>query len=368
MQFTLNRNELKEALGTVKSFVPLKSQIPACENVMIAFDGEKATFTGYNLETGAIAEIPLPTMDKKEILINGSKFTEIVNKLTGENVELELDEANDIITIKCGRSKCKLQYLNADTYPSIPVVDNKNSFTLPQDKLKQMIIQTNFACAVSDNKPILKGELFDIADGDFNLAAIDGYRLAVCNATLDNKVTTQFVVNGVALKAMSKLFGSDGDVTVYYTRRHVLFDMGSTKIFSRLLEGDFHNYKGSIPTTSSTQTTIPVNQLINILERFALLISDNAKAPIRCKFEENQLKLHIKTPLGEMDDILDLEMFGNSVEIGFNCRYLIEALKATESDKTKMVLGNSVSPAKIIPMDGNTYTMLVLPVRLKAGE
>jgi DNA polymerase-3 subunit beta len=258
--------------------------------------------------------------------------------------------------------------MSADEYPAIPDYDSGDNFTMEQALLKNMINQTIYAVAVTDNKPILTGELFDISNYNFNLVAIDGFRLAVRTEKLDTDNHYHFVVKSKALSEVSKLLKDDDDmkVTVHVSKKHVTFEISGYMVISRLLEGEFHNYKGSIPSNHSTEIFLNTKDLIGSLERCMLLINDKNKAPVKCIFNNGQVKISCSTSIGKLSDEFDIDLTGPMVEIGFNCRYLLDALKASESDKVKLQLNGGLSPMKILPMEGDAYTFLVLPVRLKA--
>ncbi len=370
MNFKCNQSVLIEALNTVTRAVPQKSTIPALEGVKLSLDKHVLELTGYDLELGIQTKITVDSEDYGEVIVSARLFSEIVRKMDSEIISVTIDDKLKT-TISGAAAEYNILALSADEYPSLPDYDTGDSFTLPQALLKNMINQTIFAVAVDDKKPILTGELFDISEGSFNLVAIDGYRLAVRheNVTTDNKYN--FVVKARALSEVAKLLKDDekseekSELILHVSKRHIIFEINGYMVISRLLEGDFHNYKASIPQNHSTEIIIGTKGLISSLERCSLLINDKMKAPVKCIFDAGQLKITCATPLGKFSDEINVEIDGKMVEIGFNCRYLLEAVKATESDKIKLLLNGGLSPMKIVPLEGDDYTFLVLPVRLK---
>ncbi|MGN1303741.1 MAG: DNA polymerase III subunit beta [Oscillospiraceae bacterium] len=372
MEFTANTKELKSALEKVNQACK-KSSISVTTCVKLTLSESVLSLTGYDLETGITTSIPVEdsssTIGGKvggEILVECSKLLEIVSKYNDE-VSITVDDAVSIMTIKSGRSKCRIGVLNADDYPKLPEFESKDSIVIKADILADMIKQTIFAVSVNDNKPILTGECFTVKDKVLEVAAIDGLRLAVRSENIDSEYNGKFVVKADALRSLLKLLKSDAEIKIIPCRKHVIFDFGETKLFSRLLEGDFHNYKSAIPTESTTEVAVNVKPLIEALERFSLLINDKAKAPLACEFHDDGIYMSLKSTLGEMQDIVsdNVNFIGNNVRIGFNCRFLLEALKATESDRVKLILGGAVKPMTIKPIDGDAYTFLVLPIRLR---
>lgn len=366
MKFLCNRAELNEALANVSRAVPQKSPISALEGVKLFLKSSKLELTGYDLELGIQTVIDARSDDVGEIILNSRLFSEIVRKMPSESVEIEVDEKLNT-AIRGENAEYRIPAMPADEYPSIPDYDTGDSFSVPQAMLKNMINQTIFAVAVTDNKPILMGELFDIMDYKFNLAAIDGFRLAVRSEKIKSDNHYNFVVKAKALSEAAKLLkDEDGEeVTLHVSKKHVTFEIGKYMVLSRLLEGEFHNYKGSIPEKHTTEIILNSRDLIDTLERCMLLINDKAKAPVRCIFKEGKVKVSCSTSLGRLNDEFLADISGPSVEIGFNCRYMLDALKAAESDKVRLQLNGGLSPMKIVPMEGNAYVFLVLPMRLR---
>ena len=367
MKFVCKQSELNEALANVTRAVPQKSPISALEGVKLYLGKGMLELTGYDLELGIQTKIEVSSDDVGECILNSRLFSEIVRKMPSETIEIEVDE-NLTTTIRGENAKYNIPAMPADEYPSIPDFDTGDSFTVSQAMLRNMINQTIFAVAVVDNKPILMGELFDIMNHSFNLVAIDGYRLAIRSETIESDDHYNFVVKAKALSEVSKLLKDDGNetVTLHVSKKHIIFEIGKYMVLSRLLEGEFHNYKGSLPASHSTEIILNTRDLIASLERCMLLINEKAKAPVKCIFKDGTVKISCSTTLGKLSDEFKADISGSSVEIGFNCRYLLDALKAAESDKVRMQLNGGLSPMKIVPMDGNAYTFLVLPMRLKS--
>lgn len=367
MKFICKQASLNEAVNNVSRAVPVKSPVTALEGIKMYLNKDRLELTGYDLELGIRTTIEVQSEDHGEFTVNAKLFSEIIRKMPSENVVIEIDEKLKA-TIRGGDAEYNILALSADDYPNMPDYDTSDCVSISQGLLKNMINQTIFAVSVSDSKPILTGELFDIADGIFNLVAIDGFRLAVRTEKLDTEDKYHFVVKSKALSELSKLLKDDGEkpVNMYVSRKHIAFEINGYTVISRLLEGEFHNYKGSIPQNHSTEIVLNTKDLIASLERCSLLIVEQTKAPVKCSFGDGQVKISCSTSLGKLSDVFNIDMSGNKVEIGFNCKYLLDALKASESDKVKLLLNGGLSPMKIVPVDGDAYTFLVLPVRLKS--
>ncbi|UKI15570.1 MAG: DNA polymerase III subunit beta [Ruminococcus sp.] len=368
MKFTCKQSVLNEAVNNVSRAVPQKSPVSALEGIKMYLDKNTLELTGYDLELGIQTKIQVDSEDHGEFTVNAKLFAEIIRKMPSEDVSVEINDKLKA-TIKGGDAEYNILALSADDYPSMPDYDTSDSITISQGLLKNMIGQTIFAVSVSDNKPILTGELFDIENGIFNLVAIDGFRLAVRTEKLNTEDRHHFVVKAKALSEVSK--ASQGRRRrsceyVPFQKAYRFFDINGYMVISRLLEGEFHNYKGSIPQNHSTEIVLNTKALIASLERCSLLIVEQTKAPVKCSFGDGQVKISCSTTLGKLSDEFPVDITGNKVDIGFNCKYLLDALKAAESDKVKLLLNGGLSPMKIVPIDGDAYTFLVLPVRLKS--
>lgn len=367
MKFICKQSILNEAVNNVSRAVPAKSPVTALEGIKMYLDRNTLELTGYDLELGIQTKIEIESEDHGEFTVNAKLFSEIIRKMPSENVVIEIDDKLKT-TIRGGDAEYNILALSADEYPSMPDYDTSDSITISQGLLKNMINQTIFAVSVSDNKPILTGELFDIENGIFNLVAIDGFRLAVRTEQMNTDDRHHFVVKAKALSEVSKLLREDDEkpVNMYISRKYVVFDINGYMVISRLLEGEFHNYKGSIPTNHSTEIIVNTKSLIASLERCSLLIVDQTKAPVKCSFGDGEVRISCSTALGKLSDVFPVDITGSKVDIGFNCKYLLDALKAAEADKVKLLLNGGLSPMKIVPLDGDLYTYLVLPVRLKS--
>lgn len=365
-KFTCNKTALSGAIGNVSRAVALKSTITALEGIKIKVADNRVNLTGYDLELGITTSIEAKDVTSGEFIVNSKLFAEMVRKMPEDEITVEVEDSM-ATKITSGMASCSIVSLPADEYPDIPVFDRERSLTIPQSLLKNMIGQTIFAVAVSENKPILTGELFEIENGIFNLVAIDGYRLAVRSEQIDNNDYFKFVVPAKALKEVSNLMIDDADskCNIFTSRKHIIFEINGYSVFSRLLEGEFHNYKGSIPEKSTSEAIVGTRELINSLERCMLIISDKAKAPVRCIFDNGKMKISCSTIIGKVSDEINIDFSGNAIEIGFNGRFFLDALKASETDKVKFGMTGGLSAMKITPLEGDKFTFLVLPVRLK---
>lgn len=366
MKIICNKQNLYEALINVSKAVADKSSIPALEGIKMSLIDSTLSLTGYDLEIGIITSIPVISGDSGEWIVNSRLFSDIIKKMPSQEVEIFISD-NMAMTVKGGMTEYTISAIGAEQYPSLPEFGESDKITIGQAILKSMINQSLFAVSQNDTKPILKGELFELEGGSLNVVAIDGYRLAVRTEPVKNDNAMKFVCPAKILSETAKLLKDEDDLSadVIVSKKHIVFSFSGYTVFSRLLEGEFHNYKGSIPQKSVTEVIISRRELIDCLDRASLLINERIKSPVRCMFENGVLKISCQTTIGKIFDEIECDISGPIIEIGFNCRYLLEPLKVINDEKIKLLMNGGNLPMKIVPIESGEYTYLVLPVRLK---
>lgn len=366
MKFTVNKSDITEAVSNIQRAVSTKTSIPALEGILLSANETGLELCAYDLELGITTVIPAFVMEPGKAVLSAKLFSDIVRRTPAETVTVSVDEKN-MATLESGYSRFSIIGIPAEEFPELPKLSDSTQISLPGALLKSMIRQTLFAIAESDAKPIHQGSLFSLENGILDVVSVDGYRLAVRREPMDFSEDLSFVVPGKTLSELLKLIkDSEEPVEISAGRRHILFKIDNYTVISSLLEGEFLNYKAAIPPESQTEVVLKTREAIDSVERVSLLITDRLKSPIRCLFDNNEVKLNCTTSMGRASDQLDVEMTGQSVEIGFNNRYLLEALRNTECDEVKVQLGGPLSPMKVVPKEGDSFLFLVLPVRLKS--
>lgn len=369
MQFSCEKNILQDAILTASRAVSSKSTIALLEGLRVTAEADgRLTLCGYNMSMGIYANISAMVTQPGSAVLNARLFGDIIRKLPDDVIYLETND-NLMTTIRCGKAVFNLMASDATEFPQLPEVEQENSIVLPQYILKSMIAQTSFAVADNETKPVLTGCLFEIEGGRLNVVAVDGFRLSVRRETLDTTIAdgTKFVVPGAALKEVERILTESDEIAeIYPDSRHILFKIGDTVLITRLLEGEFLNYRAAIPTDASAVITADVRQLITSIERVSLIVSEKLKNPVRMEFDGSLLKLSCITAIGKSYDEYQYEGEVPHLEIGFNNRYLLDALRACPSEQVKISLKGSLNPIVFTPEEGDAFTYLVLPVRLKA--
>ena len=368
MKFSCEKALLSAAVSTASRAVAPKSSIPALEGILIEA-GDTLRLTGYNLETGIQATVPAEIREKGSLVLSARLFSEIVRKMPDDMVTFVSNGYN--VNIKCGLSEFNILATDPEEFPELPEVDQQNALTLPQPVLRSMISQTLFAVSTNESRPVHTGSLFDVDGDSLSVVSVDGYRLALRKETVAEKHGMDkfsFVVPGSALSEVEKICSGEGDVTVTQGARHILFKAGDILLVCRRLEGEFLPYKNAIPRNNTIGITVDSRTLMASLDRVSLIISEKLKSPLRCVFGDEELSITTKTAIGDAADQCPIEGSGGGLEIGFNNKYLMDAVKNAPAEKLRMEFTTGVAPCVILPAEGEEkFVYMVLPVRLKAG-
>lgn len=368
VKFSCEKALLQQAVAAVSRAVATKSSIPALEGILMEC-GEELRLSGYNMQTGIRTTLEADIRQEGRIVLNARLFGEMIRRLPDDMVVFDAGE-NLNVKLTCGDAFFELPGLSADEYPEMPEVDDEYSVTLEQRTLKGMIQQTSFAVSLNEARPIHTGELFEINDRGLTVVAVDGFRLALRREPLEkiDGGAFRFVAPGSALNEVEKICAdSDDMVTIIQGKRHLLFEAGNTQLICRRLEGEFLDYKNAIPANNPICIEVDNKTLLESLDRVSVVISEKLKSPVRCVFSSDKVYLSARTGNGDARDICPVRGDGQELEIGFNNRYMMDALRYAPAETVKMQLNTGISPCIITPVDGgDEFLYMVLPVRLKA--
>ncbi|MBQ5995628.1 MAG: DNA polymerase III subunit beta [Clostridia bacterium] len=365
MKFICETQKFSEICSNVQRSVSSKSTIPSIEGILITTTENSVTVTGYDLEVGVITSIPAQVSEQGSIILNAKILCDILRSLPSEEVSIEADERMTA-KIKSGDAEFSLLGINSNEYPELPSVNSTFPIVVKGAVLKDMIRKTIFAAAENDSKIVHTGVRFEISNNLIRLVAVDGFRLAIRNEEIDYVGDEQiFVVPKKALNEIIKLVNEDTPVSMNIGKRHIVFEVNNYIIVSRLLDGEFLNYKSAISINETTTVNVNTRLLISSIERTSIVITDRTKSPIRCIFDDDLIKIYAITTMGASNDRVPAKIEGNKIEIGFNNRFLIDALRVCDTDEVKIRLASPVLPIIIEPKEGNSFLFLVLPVKLK---
>ena len=367
MRFTCEKSTLVMGLNIIGRTVAQKSALSSIEGILCRA-GNGLSLTGYNMETAITYLIDADVSDAGACVLPARLFGDIIRRLPEGTVTVVVDE-NYKVSIRAGYASFTISAESADDYPELPDVGDGKSIRIPQMALKDLINGTIFAVSENQGRPIHTGVKFEVEEDTVSAIAVDGFRLARrtyhCEATTGRKLS--FVIPAQSLKEVEKILQDENaDVAFTLGSKHILFQIGTAMLICRLLEGEFLDWRKVVPTDCPVKMVAHVSDLVSSIERVGLIVSEKYKSPVRCLFSNQELLLRTNTTIGVAEDKCSLAGDGKELEIGFNVRYLADALRAVPAEEVCLELTNSISPIVLTPVDEKQdFAYMVLPVRIK---
>ncbi len=367
MIFTCSKDILNEAVGNVSRAVSSKSNIPVLEGILITAKDNYIKLSGNDLDLSIVSEIPASVEEEGSAVINAKFFGDVIRKSEGDAVEF-ISDSEQRIKIKCGRARFDTTGLLPEEFPEINDINRDHQFNIKDTALRSMIKQTLFAVGTDESKMILTGSLFEITDNVLNVVSLDRFRLALRKENMESDTEDMsFVIPSKALSEINKIIkDEDIDVSIGVAENMVQFEIGCYKIISRLLEGEFIDYNQILPKKSNIYVKANVKALCDSIDRAALIIeNESTKFPVKFSIETDKINLSCSSRVGTMEDSVSVETRGDSLEIGFNYRFMLDALKVCECEDVSMEFNTTLNPCIIKPVEGEKFIYIVLPVKMR---
>ena len=367
MRFTCEKNSLVQGLNIAGRTVAQKSSLSVIEGILCKA-GLGICLTGYNMETAISYEIEAEVTDPGECILPAKLFGDIVRRLPEGPVTVVVDETYKV-SIRSGFASFTISAECSDDYPELPDVNSGRAVPIPQRELKEMIGGTIFAVAENQGRPIHTGVKFEVTNDSITTVAVDGFRLA--RRTYHPETPTgremNFVVPSPGLKEVEKILTDSEDMASFTLGpKHILFQIGPATLVCRLLEGDFLDWRRVVPVNCPIKLIAHVSDLSSSVERVGLIVSEKYKSPIRCVFGNQELQMRTATTIGSAEDRCSYAGDGQELEIGFNVRYMADALRAVPAEEVTLELTNGLSPIVLTPVDEKEdFAYMILPVRIK---
>ena len=367
MRFTCEKSMLVAGLNIAGRTVAQKSALSALEGILCrAADG--LSLTGFNMETAIICRLDAEVSDMGECVLPAKLFGDIVRRLPEGPVTVVVDE-NFKVSIRAGYASFTISAESAEDYPELPDVGSGRSVNISQPALKELISGTIFSVSENQGRPIHTGVKFEVEDTTISAIAVDGFRLARRTFHTEEPTGRQmsFVVPAQGLKEVEKILqDTDEPASFILGTKHIMFQIGDSTLICRLLEGEFLDWRRVVPTNCPVKLVANVGELTSSIERVGLIVSEKYKSPVRCVFSDQVVLLKTNTTIGAAEDRCTLAGDGKELEIGFNVRYLCDALRAVPSDEVVLELTNGLSPIVMTPVEDDKYdfSYMVLPVRI----
>lgn len=367
MSLTCTKSELLEALIVTEKARGAKSNVPHLNGFLFTIQNDQLTINTYDLEMGIEYNLDVNTNYENISIVLPSKILDIIRKLPENELELTVDKENLLINIRSGNAQFELNGLNPEEYPSIPKISSDKTFSIPQNNLKTMISQTNFAISRDETKPAFTGILMSFNDNNLDMVATDSFRLAWKKGNIinNNNIEGDYIVPAKVLSQISKIIGDEEkDLTLFISNEYIIFETEKIRIFSKLINEKFPNLEQVIPKNYQTLVKIEKDYLLDAMERASLLASEGASNIIKLKVEEDKLIITSNSPTtGKLHENMDIKKEGDNIDIAINVKFMIEVLRALEEKMISIEFSGSYSPLMLKSSRDYPYLHLILPVR-----
>ena len=363
MKFICSKSNLLTAVQTVAKAVPSKTTMSILECILIEADNGNIILTANDMELGIETIIEGDVLVSGKIALDAKIFLEIVRKLPDNNITIETDD-NNKTTITCEKAKFNIIGKSGDDFSCLPLIEKKDPLVISQYTLKEVVRQTIFSISDNDNNKLMSGELFEINNDELKVVSLDGHRISIRKIKLKNEYTSKkTVVPGKTLNEISKILSGDmeKDVYIYFSDKHIIFEFDNTTVVSRLIEGEYFKIDQMLSNDYETKVRINKKELLSCIDRATLLVKEGDKKPIIINIIDGSMELKINSAVGSMNEEIDITKKGKDLMIGFNPKFLIDALRVIEDEEIDIYLVNPKAPCFIRDEDGK-YVYLILPV------
>lgn len=367
MKLIFTKSSLNKAVGIVMKAVPTRTTMSILECILIDASTNEIKFTANDMELGIETIVEGEIIEKGKVAIDAKIFSEIVRKLPDNDITIETDD-NYTSTITCEKSKFNIAGKSGDDFSYLPVIIKEKSISLSQFTLKETINQTIFCTSPNDNNKMMTGELFEVKDNVLKVVGLDGHRIAIRNINLSgNADDVKVVVPGKTLNEISKILSSDAEsvVNIYFTNNHILFEFDNTMVVSRLIEGEYFKINQMLSSDYETKVVINKKEFLDSIDRANLLIREGDKKPIIINITDGSLEVKVQSAIGSLNEYIDINKEGKDIMIGFNPKFLIDALRVIDDETVDIYLVNPKAPCFIRDKEEN-YIYLILPVNFSA--
>ena len=370
MKLVCEKEKILRGINSVINGVASKTTMPILEGILLKTNDNELILTTYDLEIGIEYTLEAKIIEQGNTVVNATMFSEIIRKLPSKEIKISINE-NRLLEIECEGSLYKLATMNPDEFPELPKINIDNSIEIEQTILKNMIRKTIFAVSTEENRPIFTGCLFEVTDNKLNVVAVDGYRLAIKSNVINEKANSfSSVIPGKTLNEVNKIISDSFDtIKIGISRNQALFEMENCKLVTRLLDGEFLKYSNAIPATWETRIKVNKGNIQDCFERISLIsassIEKEKKYPVKVNIELGKVTISCANQTGDAKEELYVETEGKELEIGFNPRFFLDALKAIDDEEVYLEFGTNRSPCIIKPVADGNYIYMILPIKMK---
>ncbi len=365
MKLSFEKSALLNGINIAMKAVPSRTTMPILECILIDASDEEIKLTANDMELGIETKVAGTILEPGKIAIEAKLLSEIVRKFPDSQVFIEADENYNVV-LDCEKSKFKIAGKSGDEFSYLPYIERDRYISLSQFTLKEMIRQTIFSIAQGESNKQMTGELFEVRDDFLRMISLDGHRISIRRVKLkDHYEDEKVIVPGKTLSEVSKILSGDSDkeIVIYFTGNHILFEFDDTIVVSRLIEGQYFNVDQMISNDYETKVSLNKREFLDTIERSMLLIRENDKKPLILTVGENNMEAAVKSAIGSLKEDILIRKEGKDITIGFNPKFLIDALRVIDDEEVDMYMVNSKAPCFIRDGEG-AYLYLILPVNI----
>lgn len=363
MRIQVEQRNLSKGTNIVQKGISSKTTLPILDGILIETRGNKIKLTGTDLDIGIETYVEANILEEGSVVVNSKIFRDIVRMLPNSPIDIEVKDNN--INIVCENTEFNLVGNPANEFPELPTLINQFTFNMPRDLFKDAVRQTVFATTEDETRPILTGVLLEVVNGQVSFVALDGYRLALRNIHVESAEDLKIVIPSRTLNELTKILDDDEeDLKITLAPGHIIFDIGETLVFSRLLEGQFLNYKDIIRNDHKTKIIANKKLLQDSLERASLLAREEKANLVKLNIVDDKILIKSNSEIGNVYEEIDVDLEGEDLNIAFNSKYILDGIKVIDSEELELYFMGSLNPCIIKPAGVENYTYLVLPVRL----
>ena len=363
MKIVCNKNDLLKGVNTVMKAVPSKTTMPILECILIDASTNEIKFTANDMELGIETKIEGSILERGIVALEAKLFSEIIRKLPENDVTITSDEKNNTLIV-CEKAKFSIMGKDGEDFSYLPFVERDYCISVSQFTLKEVIRQTIFSIAANDSNKMMTGELFEINENELKVVSLDGHRISIRDIELKSEYgEKKVIVPGKTLTEISKILGGGTEdmVDIFFTDNHILFEFDQTVVVSRLIEGNYFRVNQMLSNDYETKVTINKKEFLDCIDRATLLVKEGDKRPIILNITEDTMELKVSSQIGSMDELIDISREGKDIKIGFNPKFLIDALRVIDDEMIDIYYMNPKAPC-FIRDENQTYIYLILPV------
>lgn len=367
MKIICAKSDLLTGINIVLKAVPAKTTMSILECILIKVANDEIRLVGNDMELGIETVVKGQAIEDGIIAINAKIFSDIIRKLPDNEVTIATDASLNT-KITCEKSKFNISAKEGTEFPALPLIEKNNRIRMSEFTLRELIRQTVFSISDNENNKIMTGELFEVNGNKMRVVALDGHRIAIRNVELKEDFGKhKVIVPGKALNEISKILSGEmsDELSIYVTDKHIMFELDDTVILSRLIEGEYYKIDQMISNDFETKLTVNNKELFNSIDRATLLIKETDKKPVIIGINDQTLELRMNTQIGSLNDEISIEKEGKDILIGFNPKFIIEALRVIDDEMIDIYLINPKAPCFIRDKNGS-YVYLILPVNINA--